>query len=279
VAARPRLIRLAVFGRPVRQSLSPSIHRQFAQQLSLEIDYQALEAGPEEFPHRLEEFVRAGGRGCNVTVPLKRQAWKIAQRCSPHANQAQAANTLVFDGPEDCYADNTDGRGLVRDLSGCWSPPPEGFRILVVGAGGAAAGILADLLHMGPTELVLGNRSLERAITLAERFSTMGNVRSCALEAVNDQGPFDLVINATSLGHDGLSPDLQAALFSPDGLCYDLNYGRASEPLGKRCASLGIRYQDGLGMLVEQAALSFALWTGRVPDCVPVMQRLRQNPR
>jgi len=278
VAARPRLIRLAVFGRPVAHSLSPLIHRQFARQFRLQVDYRAVEAGPDEFPQKLAELIREGGRGCNVTVPLKHQAWQIASRSSPEANQAQAANTLVFGDPDDCFADNTDGRGLVRDLSGCWSRPASGFRILIIGAGGAAAGIMADLLRQGPIELVLGNRNPERARTLAERFAAIGNVRSCALDGLSAHGPFDLVVNATSLGHSGLSPDLPATLFSPGGLCYDLNYGQAAAPLSKQCESRGIRYQDGLGMLVEQAALSFALWTGKLPDSAPVVRRLRGNP-
>jgi len=279
VVARPQLIRLAVFGQPVKHSLSPAIHHQFARQFGLEIDYRAIESGPDEFAGKLAELVQAGGRGCNVTVPLKRQAWQIARRSSPCADQAQAANTLVFDGPDDCFADNTDGRGLVRDLATCWSAPLDRQRILVIGAGGAAAGILGDLLRSGPSALVLANRNLERARTMASRFTCIGRVSSCSLEQLPEHGPFDLAINATSMGHTGLCPDLPASLFIATGMCYDLNYGQAAEPLRAQCESRGIRYRDGLGMLVEQAALSFALWTGKMPDSAPVLRQLREKPR
>jgi shikimate dehydrogenase len=278
VAERSGLIRLAVFGLPVARSLSPAIHRQFAQQFGLAIDYRAIETGPEEFIPCLKELILAGGRGCNVTVPLKHQAWQFARRSSRIAQQAQAANTLVFDGPEDCFADNTDGRGLIRDLSGYLSTPLANSRIAIIGAGGAAAGILGDLLQQTPAEIVLANRSLERARSLVLRFAAFGRLSCCTLDQLDAQGSFELVINATSLGHSGRCPDLPAALFAPDGLCYDLNYGQAADPLRTWCNSAGIRYQDGLGMLVEQAAVSFALWTAKHPDSGPVLQRLRQRP-
>jgi len=277
VAQRSNLIRLAVFGRPVAHSLSPAIHNQFAQQCGLEIDYRAIEAGPDEFEGKLRELVLAGGRGCNITVPLKRLAWQMSQRCSPSASQAQAANTLLFEKPDDWYADNTDGRGLVRDLSRCRQRELRHCRLLILGAGGAAAGIIGELLHEQPAELVIANRTPERASALAQRFSSMGSVASCALDQIGAQGSFDLVINATSLGHSGQSPALPDTLFRRGGLCYDLNYGPAAEPLRIRCSKRGISYQDGLGMLVEQAAISFELWTGKLPDSAIVLQQLRRN--
>jgi len=277
VAERPGLIRLAVFGMPVAQSLSPVIHRQFARQCGLEIDYRAIETGPEEFIYKVRELMVAGGRGCNVTVPLKHQAWQFAQRSSPEAQRAQAANTLVFEETEECFADNTDGRGLMRDLSGYLSAPLAGSRILVIGAGGAAAGILGDLLQGAPAEVVLSNRSIDRARALMQRFASMGSLTCCALDQLDGQGAFDLVINATSLGHLGLYPVLPDTLFTSGGLCYDLNYGPAAEPLRQQCESRGIRYQDGLGMLVEQAAASFMLWTGKQPDSEGVLRDLRQS--
>jgi shikimate dehydrogenase len=148
---------------------------------------------------------------------------------------------------------------------------------LIVGAGGAAAGIVGDLLAQKPAELVISNRSPERARALALRFASIGAVASCPLDQLSAQGSFDLVINATSLGHSGQAPDLSESLFRPDGLCYDLNYGSAAEPLRAQCERRGICYRDGLGMLVEQAALSFTMWTGAVPDTEAVLQSLRRN--
>lgn len=277
MAARPGVIRLAVFGMPVAHSLSPAIHRQFARQCGLEIDYQAIEATPGEFVSKLRELMLAGGRGCNITVPLKHPAWQFAQRASASATRAQAANTLVFEGPQDCFADNTDGYGLVRDLARCLSVPLANKRIMIIGAGGAAAGILGELLQLSPAEIVVGNRSLERAQALIPRFASMGRLSSCALDQLGAQGSFDLVINATSLGHLGFYPALPASLFTPRGLCYDLNYGPAAKPLREHCESRGIGYHEGLGMLVEQAAASFSLWTGCQPDSTAVLQRLRRE--
>lgn len=277
MAAPAGLIRLAVFGMPVAHSLSPTIHRQFAQQCGLEIDYQAIETTPRDFVSKLGELILAGGRGCNITVPLKHPAWQFAQRASASAARAQAANTLVFAGPRDCFADNTDGYGLIRDLSRCRFVPLSGKRIMIIGAGGAAAGILGDLLQLSPAEIVLANRSLERAQALTLRFASMGRLSSCTLDQLDAQGPFDLVINATSLAHRGLYPPLPAALFTSRSLCYDLNYGAAAKPLREHCESRGIRYQDGLGMLVAQAAASFTLWTGKHPDIESVLLDLRRS--
>jgi shikimate dehydrogenase len=148
---------------------------------------------------------------------------------------------------------------------------------MIIGAGGAAAGILGDLLQLSPAEIVLGNRSLERAQALTLRFASMGRLSSCTLDQLDAQGPFNLVINATSLGHLGLYPTLPASLFTSRGLCYDLNYGPAAKPLREHCESRGIGYHEGLGMLVEQAAASFSLWTGYQPDSSAVLQRLRRD--
>jgi len=271
------LIRLAVFGMPVAHSLSPAIHRQFARQCNLEIDYRAIETGPEGFADKLRELVLSGGRGCNITVPLKRLAWRLARRSSPSALRAQAANTMVFGNDNDHFADNTDGRGLIRDLSRCLSAPISDRHILIIGAGGAAAGILGDLLEQSPAQVMLANRSPDRARELAQRFTSMGRVSSCGLDELNILGPFDLVINATSLGHLGSTVSLPESLFSSDSLCYDLNYGPAAEPLRRQCEKTGVNYSDGLGMLVEQAACSFTLWTGRHPDTGAVLQAIGQH--
>jgi shikimate dehydrogenase len=271
----PPVIRLAVFGKPVARSLSPRIHRLFARQLRLRVDYRAIEATPESFPEQVRGLAASGGRGCNVTVPLKHVAWSLAARCSDNASRAQAANTLVFNGDESVFADNTDGPGLVNDLLTLPGGRLRGARVCVLGAGGAAAGILGALLSAQPACVIIANRTVERARELARRHADLGRVETCGPAEIGRHGPFDLLINATSEGHRGGAPALSHEWFSPGGLCYDLNYGPAAAPLQRICSDLRLRYADGLGMLVGQAALSFALWTGQRPDAAAVLEELR----
>lgn len=270
------MIRLAVFGKPVAQSLSPRIHGLFAQQFGLDVDYQAIEAEPGKLGLQIRELVNRGGRGCNITLPLKNEAWRLATRCSDNANRAEAANTLVFAGTE-WFADNTDGGGLVRDLHRFVGDSLRSARICLLGAGGAAAGVLAALLAESPDTVVIANRTLERAQDLQERHSDLGKMAACTPSDLEAQAPFDLVINATSLGHAGSAPGLEGRWLAPGGRCYDMNYGAAAEPLSRHCAEQNIPYSDGLGMLVGQAALSFRLWTGRDPDPQPILEALRNN--
>ena len=277
MAERAELIRLAVFGQPVSQSLSPRIHTLFAAQFGLEIDYRAVETTAESFGPGVGELARAGGRGCNITVPFKGDAWRLATLCSERATRAEAANTLVFTA-KDWFADNTDGGGLVGDLQDNLGLQLAGARICLLGAGGAAGGVLAALLQAGPDALVIANRTEARAAELAARHADLGPVESGTLSAVGELEPFDLLINATSLGHQGKAPDIEASRIKSGGLCYDMNYGQAAEPLRARCAELQIDYSDGLGMLVGQAALSFRLWTGKSPDQAAVLAALRRPP-
>jgi len=270
------LIRLALFGRPVKSSLSPSIHRMFAGQFGLDIDYQPIETGTDGFLQALEDFRLGGGTGCNVTLPLKRDAWQLAAKSSPQVSQAQAANTLVYQ-PSGWFAHNTDGPGLVADLTVNNGVDLFGQRILILGAGGATAGILGSLLADNPAEVVLVNRNLDRARILSERFGPQGKITVTSWADLSLQGSFGLVINATSLGHHGETPPLVPSVFAPDSLCYDLNYYKASQPLRTLCETLGQPYIDGLGMLVEQAAESFAIWTGKRPAGKVVIEKYRDN--
>ena len=273
------LIKLAIFGKPVVHSLSPRIHYLFADQCGLEVDYQAIEATLESFPELVADLARNGGRGCNITVPLKRGAWKLASRCSDDASRAQAANTLVFHGANDWYAHSTDGPGLVNDLQSIPACRLSGARLCLIGAGGAAASVLGALLRSGPESVLIANRTKERAAELARAHADLGKIEICTPAELSSKTPFDLVINATSIGHGGTAPELSPSRLKPGGFCYDMNYGKAAEPLRQMCLENGIRYSDGLGMLVAQAALSFQLWTDQAPDTTEVLMALRGATR
>lgn len=270
------MIRLALFGSPIKASLSPRIHGLFAEQFGLEMEFQSIETTAEGFPGELEKFRLAGGVGCNVTLPLKRDAWQLATDSSTEVSQAQAANTLVLKGAG-WFAHNTDGAGLVADLTGNHGVELAGQRILILGAGGAAAGILGNVLACEPREIMLVNRNLERAGVLAERFSSIGVVNVTSWQDLPGQVSFNLIINATSLGHQGQAPALTPILFAPAAICYDLNYFKASEPLQARCEEMHQSYIDGLGMLVEQAAKSFRIWTGKKPNSRVVIEACKRD--
>lgn len=275
MAARLKLIRLALFGSPVSRSLSPRIHGQFARQSGIEIEYRAVESTAGALAGHLQEMAAEGARGCNITVPLKHRACELATRLSARARQAEAVNTLRFDGEDEWFGDNTDGAGLLRDLRANLDIPVAGRRVLILGAGGAACGILYDLMQQQPAQLVLANRTREKADGLAGRFCHIGHLQSAAFSDLERLSPFDLVLNATSAGHQGKLPPLTATLFARASVCYDLNYGMAHEVLARWCAEHGIACHDGLGMLVEQAAESFLLWTGQRPDTLPVIEALK----
>ncbi len=272
-----KLIRLALFGKPIKASLSPKIHRLFAAQFDLEIGFQRIETGADGFPAALQAFRLAGGHGCNVTLPLKRDAWQLAADSSVDVQQAQAANTLLSQAAGGWFAYNTDGAGLVADLSSNHDVNLAGLRILVLGAGGAAAGILGSLFAAGAKQIVLVNRNLQRARDLAERIGANVDITVTDWGSLPALGSFDLLINATSLGHQGEAPLLMQSLFATGSCLYDLNYFKASLPLKKLCDEMDQTYIDGLGMLVEQAARSFYIWTGLEPETHAVMGSCRAS--
>lgn len=272
-------LKLALFGTPIRTSLSPFIHAQFAQQAGLDIDYRLIDTGPEQFPQQLEAFRLGGGVGCNITLPLKRQAWQLAAAASEHVREAQAANTLVLRPSADWMAHTSDGAGLMADLKVNHGLKIAGQRVLILGAGGAAAGIMSNLLDENPQTIVVVNRNLERARELIKRFKNAELCSVVSWENVAQLPAFKLIINATSLGHQGQHPKLSRSMFAKDAVCYDLNYFKASEPLKQFCEKESVAYIDGLGMLVEQAAKSFQLWTGFQPDTEPVIKAcLKKSP-
>ncbi|MBI3433291.1 MAG: shikimate dehydrogenase [Hydrogenophilales bacterium] len=261
--------RYAVFGHPIAHSKSPQIHTAFARQTGQDMRYEAILAPLDGFAASVAAFIAAGGRGANVTVPFKEEAFRLASRLSPRAQRAGAVNTLTFDA-DGILGDNTDGAGLVADLTHNLHCTIAGQRILLLGAGGAARGVIEPLLDQQPAALVIANRTVSRAQELAELFGR--GVRACGFDAVDT--PFDLVINATAASLAGDLPPLSPRVFTPDTLAYDMMYGR-NTPFLDFARTHGARTADGLGMLVEQAAEAFYMWRGVRPDTAPVIASLR----
>ncbi|MFN3987055.1 MAG: shikimate dehydrogenase [Rhodocyclaceae bacterium] len=269
--------RYAVIGNPIAHSKSPQIHAAFARQTGQSLSYEALLAPLDDFAGTVRRFAAAGGRGANVTVPFKLEAHALADTLSARARAAGAVNTLVFDG-EHLIGDNTDGAGLVRDLTANLGVTLAGARILLLGAGGAARGVVLPLLAGAPAGLVIANRSEARAQALVAAFAAdAGAARLEALPFAALAGMhFDVVINATSASLADQAPDLPAGLYAPGALAYDMMYGPAETPFLRAARTdAATRMADGLGMLVEQAAESFLLWRGVRPDTATVLADLR----
>ena len=269
--------RYAVVGNPVAHSLSPDIHTAFARQTGADIEYTRRLAPLDGFTACVNAFRAGGGRGVNVTLPFKLEAWKLATRRSERAEQAQAVNTLQFDG-EQIFGDNTDGAGLTRDIEINLGCAIAGKRVLLLGAGGAARGVLLPLIERKPAALVIANRTLDKARELAKHFSHWG---SCVARPYDGPGAdaFDLVINATSASVAGALPPLRAGVFAPGALAYDMMYGEKAKLFLEFSRGQGAaQCADGLGMLVEQAAESFRFWRGVRPQTAPVIAALRARP-
>jgi shikimate dehydrogenase len=270
--------RYAVIGNPIAHSKSPQIHAAFARQTGQDIEYTRLLAPPDGFPGTVESFRAAGNKGANVTVPFKLAAFDLADEVSQRAKDAQAANFLSFDGGR-IRADNTDGAGLTRDITGNLSFSMAGRRVLLMGAGGAARGALQPLLAQHPAILTIANRTVEKALQLAEAFRYHASAASSVLSGLHYAElaghHFDLVINATSSSLQGELPPLPAGVFAEGSLAYDMMYGKGLTPFLAFARSQGVlRLADGLGMLVEQAAESFFLWRGVRPETRAVIDLL-----
>jgi shikimate dehydrogenase len=269
--------RYAVVGQPVAHSLSPRIHPLFAQQGGAQISYQALEVAPADLAARLAELHATGYAGLNLTLPHKAAGVALCESTSAAARRAGAVNTLVRTA-QGWHGENTDGPGLVQDLIANLHVTLAGRRVLVLGSGGAARGILEPLLQQAPAELVLAGRNPWKPEEIAVAFKEIGIIRPCTHLALKGDS-FDVVLNATSAGHRGEVPRLPAGLFAPQALAYDLNYGPAARPFLEWAQSQGAaRTSDGLGMLVEQAAEAFRLWRGQRPDGAAVLATLRSEP-
>ncbi len=265
----------AVFGNPIKHSKSPSIHARFAAQTGIEMTYDAILVPMDGFAASVAAFRVAGGLGANVTVPFKEEAFALADSHTERARRAGAVNTLTFS-DQGIAADNTDGFGLVHDLERAGFPV-AGRRLLMVGAGGAVRGTLAPLLALGPAELVIVNRTAARATTLAGEFGDLGvAIRGVGFDGLIP-GAFDLVINGTAASLAGeLPPLLPNSVEGAD--CYDMMYGAQPTPFMEWATESGAsRVSDGLGMLVAQAAESFRIWNGVLPDTVSVLAALRDQ--
>jgi shikimate dehydrogenase len=275
--------RYAVFGNPIGHSKSPRIHALFAAQTRQDISYEAILADKDGFAAAIEAFRarhHAGARGANVTVPFKEEAFRLATARTPRAEAAGAINTLSFDGAE-ILGDNTDGAGLVRDLKHNLGCDPAGRRILLLGAGGAARGVILPLLLENPTELLIANRTEETAARLALEFARLPGCAvgvkpdGCGFAGLAGRN-FDLVINATSAGLSGAALPLPTSVFAPRCVAYEMVYGRETAFM-TQARDAGARVADGLGMLVEQAAEAFFVWRGVRPHTAPVLAALKGN--
>ena len=267
----------AVIGNPVAHSKSPLIHAAFARAQSQALEYQRLFSELGAFVATVKAFRKQGGKGLNVTVPFKLEAFALADTLTERAQQAGAVNVLVFEG-DHTRGDNTDGIGLVRDIVSNLGHAVQGKRVLLLGAGGAARGAVGPLLLEAPKSLTIANRTADKAHALATQFAAYAG--ACTLNAQGYAAlaghQFDIIINATSAGLSDGMPDLPGGLYATGALAYDMMYGRET-PFMKHAQAAGATVADGLGMLVEQAAESFLIWRGVRPVTTPVIDALRRG--
>ncbi len=268
--------RYAVFGNPVEHSLSPVIHRAFAAQFGVDMAYTRQLVAAGGFDTAARQFFQGGGMGLNVTVPFKQDAYHFANRLTARAKRAGAVNTLAVQKGRAVLGDNTDGAGLVSDITGNLGWSVVGKRVLILGAGGAVRGILQPVLAQNPRELVIANRTVEKAQQLVKEFTRMGSLSAVGVDNLVDLQAFDMVINGTSASLGGDLPSLPDRLLARNARCYDLMYGAAPTVFMNWATGHGaLAVADGLGMLVEQAAESFFLWRGLRPATEPVIAALR----
>jgi shikimate dehydrogenase len=269
-----RVDQYAVVGHPVAHSLSPFIHTLFARQTGQTLHYRLLDVEPEHFTARVNEFFAAGGRGVNITVPHKGRALALAHELTERARRAGAVNTLARRDDGTILGDNTDGAGLTQDLVVNLGLTVRARSILLLGAGGAARGVIGPLLALAPRQLVVANRTAARAAALAALFADAGPIEGCGLHDLHAE-PFDLIVNATSASLTGELPGVPVSVFGPRTFCYDMAYGRGDTPFVRWVRELGCGDAvPGWGMLVEQAAESFRLWRGVRPLTAPVLKAL-----
>ena len=275
---KSRQRRFAVVGHPVLHSKSPQIHEAFARQCNVSLSYDAIALDPIAFEQGVRNLQAGGVAGINVTLPFKEAAFRLADEVSERAKFANAVNTVSFSGDDHIAGDNTDGIGLVRDLQENLGIACTGARILIIGAGGAARGIVQPLLQSNPDCVVIANRTVSRARELVASMDSPDRVHPCGLDDVNEA--FDLVINATAASLSSQVPALSESVFHPASQAYDLAYADQPTAFMRWALGLGaVRAVDGLGMLVEQAAEAFWIWHGQRPRTAPVISALRSGGR
>lgn len=267
----------AVFGNPISHSKSPQIHSMFAEQTKQSLVYSAVLAEIGEFELAVDDFIQHNGKGLNVTVPFKEDAWRCATKHSKRAQRAGAVNTLKLEDNGDLFGDTTDGIGLVADLIQNHNIQIKDKDVLIIGAGGAVRGVLEALLEQQPASLLIANRTAQKAVQLADDFSDLGNINGCGLDAINDAS-FDIVINGTSASLQGELPQLPDTIFNLNACSYDMMYDAEATPFMKWSAQCGVKnIFDGLGMLVEQAAESFFIWRGVRPETKAVIENIKKS--
>lgn len=269
----------AVVGNPISHSKSPRIHSLFARQTGEPVEYTAIQAPLDDFAGTVRNFFARGGQGLNVTVPFKEQAWSLADRRTPEAEKAGAANTLYINGEGLLTADNTDGTGLVTDLTRTHNVSLQGKRLLVLGAGGAVRGVLGPLMATGPAAITVANRTVSRAQALVNLFrDEAAGVALSACGFAAPAEPFDVIINGTSASLQGDLPPLSPNVIGADTVVYDMMYSLTTTTFNQWALNQGAhRVYDGLGMLVEQAAEAFRIWRGIRPQTTSVMDELRND--
>ncbi|MBU2872866.1 shikimate dehydrogenase [Marinobacter salexigens] len=269
----------AVVGHPINHSKSPRIHSLFAKQTGEPVEYTAIQAPLEDFVGTVRQFFEAGGKGLNVTVPFKEQAWALADSRTARAEKAGASNTLFQDNQGQLVADNTDGKGLVQDLTANHGVQLNGARVLILGAGGAVRGVLGPILEQHPVSLTIANRTVAKAEALTTLFADDADataLSACGFEAPDQ--PFDIIINGTSASLQGDLPPLRTSVIGADTVVYDMMYSLQTTTFNQWALDNGaVRVLDGLGMLIEQAAEAFRVWRGVQPNTASVIDALRND--
>ena len=266
--------RYAVMGNPIGHSKSPQIHTLFARQTGQDLSYEAMLVPVDEFAAAVSHFCEQGGHGLNITVPFKQLAWQLATQLSERAERAGAVNTLTYNNNM-LIGDNTDGVGLVRDLVNNHKVAVSDKQILLLGAGGAARGVIAPLIAEAPSAITLANRTVSKALELADQFADLGNIRGCGFSDLSG-GAYDIIINATAAGLTRQVPDLPTDVINQNTVCYDMMYSQEPTAFMEYAQQQGAAITlDGLGMLVEQAAESFFIWRNVRPETDAVINMLR----